>query len=306
MSRKTDVAKLSIASNSALILMKFAVGIMTGAVSIISEAIHSTMDLIAAVIAYISVKVSDRPPDKTHPFGHDKAENISGVIEAILILIAAFVIIVEAVKKMVTSTEVEHVGLGFAVMAISAIVNIIVSAKLYKVAKEEESVAIEADALHLKADVLTSIGVAAGLLLIWIFDLHILDPIVAIMIALIILKESYEMLMRSFHPLMDAQLEADELEKVKAIIAEHKNIFVDFHQLRTRRSGKMKHIDLHMTIPYEMTIKEFHDISDHIEDDIEKSVRNTDVLVHGEPCDAECDGCTFIVNCRYKKPEIKK
>ncbi|MFH1369006.1 MAG: cation diffusion facilitator family transporter [Elusimicrobiota bacterium] len=301
MSRKTDVAKLSIISNSGLILIKLVVGIMTGAVSIISEAIHSTMDLIAAIIAFISVKVSDKPPDKSHPFGHEKAENISGVIEAILILIASFIIIVEAIKKMMKGTEVEHVGLGFAVMAISAIVNIIVSAKLYKVAKEEESVAIEADALHLKADVFTSLGVAAGLLLIWIFDLHILDPIVAILIALFILKESYEMLMRSFHPLMDAQLSEDELGKVKGIIAEHSDIFVDFHELRTRRSGKMKHIDLHMTIPYKMTIQDFHRISDHIENDIENIIKHTKVLVHGEPCDAQCLGCTFIVNCKYRK-----
>lgn len=301
MSKKTDVAKLSILSNSALILMKFTVGIMTGAVSIISEAIHSTMDLIASIVAYISVKVSDRPPDKTHPFGHEKAENISGVIEAILILIAAFVIIVEACKKLVKGTEVDHAGLGFIVMAVSAIINVVVSAKLYKVAMEEESVAIEADALHLKADVLTSVGVALGLLLIWIFDLHILDPIAALLIAVIIIKESYDMLMRSFHPLMDAQLSDEELEKVKAIIADHKHIFLDYHELRTRRSGKIKHIDLHMTIPYQMTIKEFHDISDHIEDDIEKTLNHTKVLVHGEPCGSDCKSCTFIVHCKYKR-----
>lgn len=301
MSRKTQVAKLSIISNSALILMKFAVGILTGAVSIISEAIHSTMDLIAAVIAFISVKVSDRPPDKSHPFGHEKAENISGVIEAILIIIAAFVIVIEAVKKLATGSEVDHVGFGFGVMAVSAIVNVVVSTKLYKVAREEESVAIEADALHLKADVLTSIGVAAGLLLIWIFDLHILDPIVAILIAVIILKESYEMLMRSFSPLMDATLSDEEIELIRKILGDHRDIYVDIHDLRTRRSGKIKHIDLHMTIPHLMTVKEFHDISDDIEGDIEKALSNTKVLTHSEPCDGACAKCTFILNCKYRK-----
>jgi divalent metal cation (Fe/Co/Zn/Cd) transporter len=139
------------------------------------------------------------------------------------------------------------------------------------------------------------------LLLIWIFNLHILDPIAAILIALIITKESYEMLTRSFSPLMDAQLSDDELGKVNSIIAEHQGIFIDYHELRTRRSGKIKHIDLHMTIPYKMTIKEFHDISDHIEEDIEQELKNTKVLVHGEPCNAECNICTSIVNCKYKK-----
>jgi cation diffusion facilitator family transporter len=300
-SRKTNVAKLSIASNSALILIKIIVGIITGSVSIISEAIHSTTDLIAAIIAFVSVKVSDKPPDDGHPFGHEKAENISGVIEALLIFLAAFVIIFEAVKKIVRGPNIEHAQWGFAVMAISAIVNTVVSSKLYKVAKEEESIAIEADALHLKIDVLTSAGVAIGLLLIWIFDIHIIDPIVAILISVFILRESYEILIRSLNPLMDAQLSTEELDKINGIIAEHKNIFLDYHELRTRRSGRIKHIDLHLTIPDEMTIREFHDISDHLEDDIEKALKNTKVLVHGEPCDKDCKKCDFSIHCKYKK-----
>ncbi|MBN1824356.1 MAG: cation transporter [Endomicrobiales bacterium] len=301
MSRKTNVAKLSIMSNTALILLKFAVGIFTGAVSIISEAIHSTMDLAAAIVAYISVRVSDKPPDESHPYGHEKAENISGVIEAVLIIIAAFVILVEAAKKLARSSEVESVGLGFAVMVVSAVINVVVSAKLYKVAKEEESIAIEADALHLKADVLTSIGVAAGLLVIWIWDWHIIDPIAAILIALMILKEACELLKRSFSPLMDANLSDEEVGRIKEIIGSHNGLFLDFHELRTRRSGKIKHIDLHMTIPSGMTVKEFHDLSDHIEQDIEKILSNTKVLVHSEPCDDNCPACAFLKNCKYKR-----
>jgi len=175
MLEKIKVARLSIISNSSLIIMKLAIGIITGSVSIISEAIHSTMDLLAAIIAFFSVKVSDQPPDKQHPYGHGKFENISGVIEAILIFIASLWIIYEAIKRINTNEKIESIGLGALVMVISAIINFIVSKQLYKVAKKTNSIALEADALHLKADVYTSIGVAFGLFLIWLTNYRILN-----------------------------------------------------------------------------------------------------------------------------------
>ena len=291
MSRKTRVASLSIVSNTALILMKFAVGSMTGAVSIISEAIHSLMDLIAALIAYISVKFADRPPDSSHPYGHQKIENVSAVIETILIFAAAILIIKEAVFKLVHHSEVEFAGLGCAVMVVSALVNTFVSKKLYRVAKEEGSVAIEADALHLKADVYTSAGVAAGLLILWVTDYHVLDPLIAILIALFILKEAYDMLRASFEPLVDATLSAAEIAMVRSVISGYHHVLVDYHDLRTRRSGNVKHMDLHVTVPAQMTMKEFHDICDCIERDIEKQMKNTQVLIHGEPCHPPCKAC---------------
>ena len=164
MNAKVKIARLSIVSNTLLIMMKLAAGIISGSVSIISEAIHSSMDLVAAVIAYFSVRVSDNPPDSRHPYGHGKVENISGVIEAILIFIAAIWIILEAVRKLFgEKIELDSIAIGSVVMIVSAIVNTIVSRKLYKVARETNSVALEADALHLKTDVYTSAGVALGL-----------------------------------------------------------------------------------------------------------------------------------------------
>jgi cation diffusion facilitator family transporter len=158
MNAKVKVAQLSIISNTLLIILKLAAGILSGSVSIISEAIHSSMDLIASVIAFFSVKVSDNPPDSRHPYGHGKVENISGVIEALLIFAAAIWIIFEAVKKLFgEKIELDSIALGSLVMIVSAIVNIFVSRRLYKVAHETNSVALEADALHLKTDVFTSL-----------------------------------------------------------------------------------------------------------------------------------------------------
>jgi cation diffusion facilitator family transporter len=182
MNKKVKIARLSIASNTFLIVIKLIVGLLSGSVSIISEAIHSSMDLLAAIIAFFAVKISDTPADKEHPYGHGKYENVSGVIEAFLIIIASFWIIIEAVKKIFDHTPIESVGMGFIVMFISAAVNFVVSRKLYKVAKATESIALEADALHLKTDIYTSAGVGVGLLLIWITGATFLDPLVAMLV----------------------------------------------------------------------------------------------------------------------------
>ena len=154
--KKIMVARLSVISNSLLIAMKLIVGIISGSVSILSEAIHSSMDLVAAIIAFFAVRISDTPPDSKHPYGHGKIENISGVIEGILILVAAVIIIVESIKKLLGGHSLpQAVGTGALVMVVSGIVNIIVSRRLYKVARETGSLALEADALHLKTDVYT-------------------------------------------------------------------------------------------------------------------------------------------------------
>ncbi|AKA71784.1 cation diffusion facilitator family transporter [Clostridium scatologenes] len=293
MNSKVKVARLSILSNSSLILMKIFVGIFTGSVSIISEAIHSTMDLAAAIIAFFSVKISDKPADKDHPYGHGKVENISGVLEALLIFGASVWIIVEAVKKIMHPEIVGSIGIGFIVMFISALVNHIVSKKIYKIAKQEDSIALEADALHLKADVYTSLGVGIGLLLIWITKLHFLDPIVAIIVAIFILKEAYSLLKTAFEPLLDVKLSDTQINSIKAAIDKHSAVYCDFHDLRTRKSGRTKYIDLHLVFPENMTIKDAHDICDIIENDIEKSLKNTHATIHLEACDKNCSYCKF-------------
>lgn len=284
MSKKVFAAKISIFSNTFLILIKLVMGFMTGYVSIISEAIHSTVDLVASIVAFFSVKISDLPPDENHQFGHDKIENISGVIEAVLIFVASFFIIWEAIKKIRYGGEIESIGLGFIVMFVSAAVNFIVSKYLYKIAKEEDSIALEADALHLKADVITAFGVGMGLLVIHITKLYWLDPIIAIIIALFILKEAFEMLVKAFNPLLDAKLSDEEIEEIKKAVGTHNEFYIDFHDLRTRSAGKTKHIDMHLTLCRNLTVSESHEICDKIESDIENSLKNTKVLIHVEPC----------------------
>lgn len=282
MNKKVSVARLSIFSNTGLIGLKLAAGILSGSVSIISEAIHSFMDLLASIIAFFSVKISDLPADRRHPYGHGKFENISGVVEALLIFVAAFWIIYESVQKLIHPAEVEKVGIGFIVMTISAVVNVIVSSKLYKVAKETGSIALEADALHLKTDVLTSAGVAAGLLLLWLTGLHIIDPIIAILVALLILKESYELLNKAYPPLLDLALPEDQVTRIEAIIAARCSGMMSFHELRTRKAGNYNYIDFHLNLDPDLTVREAHRICDQIEEDIKRAFDHTEVTIHVE------------------------
>lgn len=288
MNSKTKTARLSVISNSSLILMKLIVGVLSGSVSIISEAIHSSMDLLAAIIAFFSVSISDKPADRDHPYGHGKVENISGVIEALLIFIASIIIIYKAVEKLINPGKIESVGLGFLVMFVSAFVNYIVSKKLYKIAKQEESIALEADALHLRADILTSLGVGMGLLLIYITGLTFLDPIVAIGVAIFILKEAYELLKNAFQPLLDVKLSDAEIAKVQQAIESYNSAYCNYHRLKTRRSGSKKYIDLHLVVPREMSVEKAHHICDAIEDDIETSLKNSEVMIHVESCNKSC------------------
>jgi cation diffusion facilitator family transporter len=282
MSKKTRVASLSIASNTLLIILKVIAGIVSGSVSVISEAIHSGLDLLAAIIAYFSVRISDLPPDERHPYGHGKFENVSGVIEALLIFIAAIWISYEAIEKLINRKEVEQVGIGIVVMLIAAVVNIIVSRNLYKVAKATDSVALEADALHLKTDVYTSIGVALGLSLIWLTGWHLLDPIFALIVVLIILKESFELLRKAFLPLLDETLPSDDLIKLKSVIDEHCINGIKYHHLRTRKAGNYKFIDFHLEVPEDISVKTAHKICDVIEDSIKLKFKYTEVNIHVE------------------------
>ncbi|BCZ45993.1 cation transporter [Clostridium gelidum] len=300
MNAKVKVARLSLLSNTSLIIMKLIVGLFTGSVSIISEAIHSTMDLLAAIIAFFCVRISDKPADDTHPYGHGKVENISGVIEALLIFIASVLIIIEAVKKIINPSEIESVGVGFIVMFISAAVNFVVSKKIYKVAKQEDSIALEADALHLKADVYTSLGVGSGLLLIWVTGLNYLDPIVAILVAIFILKEALELLKAAFNPLLDVKLSDGEIEIIKDTINKYASVFCNYHDLKTRKSGRIKYIDLHLVFPENKSIKEAHDICDKIEANIEEALKYAEVMIHLESSEKECNCLQCKSQCTLK------
>jgi cation diffusion facilitator family transporter len=292
MSAKSRAASLSVASNASLVAMKLAVGLLSGSVSIVSEAIHSANDLLAAMIAWVSVKTSDKAADPEHPYGHGKIEGISGAIEAALIVVAAIWIIVEAWKKILHGGEVEHLGLGTLVMATSAVVNLLVSRYLFRVAKQEDSLALEADAHHLSADVFTSLGVGVGLAIVlgWrtftngSTALDIVDPIVAILVALFILKIGIDLTRNAVGHLMDRRLPDEELETIARILQRPAAV-LEWHELRTRKSGSRRHIDVHVTMAGDTTLVRAHEIARAIEDEIAATLPPADAVVHVDPLD---------------------
>jgi cation diffusion facilitator family transporter len=304
---KESTARLSVISNTGLVLMKFIVGIAIGSVSIISEAIHSSMDLIASLIAFFSVRKSAEPPDAQHEFGHGKFEDISGLIEALLIFIAAVLIIWEAAQKLLgESSELLNPELlmwGIAVMGISALVNWYVSNRLFKVGRESESIALESDAWHLRTDVYTSLGVFTGLVLIRLTGLTILDPLIAIGVAIVIMKAAYDLTRRSVADLIDHSIPAADQQRIQEIICDHASVYAGFHDLKTRRSGPEIFIEFHLVVPGDVTVLQVHDLSDHIESDLKIEFPRANITIHAEPCNEGCTRCGSFCTFYDKKKE---
>ena len=289
---KSRAAQLSIFSNTVLIVIKLTVGIMMQSVSVISEAVHSGVDLVAAVIAWLAVRESGKPADEDHPFGHGKIENVAGTIEAVLIFGAALYIIYEAVMKLHKgSIGIESLGLGAGVMAVSAIANFLVSNHLMKVAIKTDSVALEADALHLRTDVYTSAGVLGGLLAIKLTGLAILDPIVAIVVALLIIKAAWDLTRSAFLHILDVSLPEEEARTIHDVMAEYSGRYREYHKLRTRKSGHIRHIDMHLVVPGGTTVEAAHRLSHEIADRIGERLAHSHTLVHIEPCQGVCPEC---------------
>ncbi len=300
----TSVARLSIYSNTLLLIMKLVAGTFMGSISVLSEALHSGIDLLAAIIANYSVKKAGKPADDIHKFGHGKFENVSGTVEAILIFVAAIIILYKAGENILKPEEIEldFVGAGIVIMGTSAVVNFYVSRKIMKVARKAESIALEADAYHLTTDVYTSIGVFIGLILIQITKNPVFDPILAILVALIILKASYDLTKRSVSGIMDVKLSDREENIIKSIIAEHYSEFAEYHDLRTRMSGAERYVDLHLVVPKNQQVADAHEFCDHLEKDIMEKIPNLSILIHVEPCEIECEICKKLELC--KLPDI--
>ncbi|MDW8321421.1 MAG: cation diffusion facilitator family transporter [Armatimonadota bacterium] len=284
MSRKTLAAALSVVSNSTLVVLKLLVGFVSGSVSIIAEGIHSANDLVASLIALISVRIAERPPDREHPYGHGKAESISAAAEAMLIVGAAVWIVIEAIQKMLRPQPVQHLGWGTVVMAVSVLVNVVVSRYLFRVAREEDSPALEADAHHLATDVYTSLGVLVGLAVTWLTGWHIIDPLVAIGVAVLILRIGLSLTTKSLHHLMDAQLPATDVARIEDILNGESRIH-SWHNLRTRKSGNTRHIDLHIVFRTDATLLEAHQVADDLEKRIAQELAPAHVVIHVDPYD---------------------
>ena len=286
-SGKTRAAALSIASNTLLISLKLAAGAITGSVAILTEAMHSSIDLIASVVAYFSVREADKPADAEHPYGHDKIENLAAAIEAMLILVGSGVIIYAAVHSLATGPEVHSLGIGIGVIALSVVVNLVISAIVARRGRETESPALEGDAAHLRTDAATSAAVLAGLVVVELTGAQWLDPVIALVVAAAIVYAGVRLLARASRVLVDEALPPPELDAVRdAVTAFGPRGVCGYHKLRARRAGSRRYVDLHVQFRFGTSLEDAHETAHELQEAIRRRLRGADVLIHLEPQDS--------------------
>lgn len=278
---KKNIALTSVFAAIFLTGFKLVVGIATGSLGILSEALHSALDLVAAVVTLFAVRLSDKPADTDHNFGHGKIENFSALIETILLLITCVWIIYEAIRRFIThDVHIEITYWSFAVVIISIIIDYSRSRALYRIAKKYDSQALEADALHFKTDIWSSSVVFIGLIGAS-FKFYYADPIAAFLVALIVLSVSYRLGKRSFDALVDRAPDGI-IEKVSGIVSKIPEV-IHFHDVRVREAGANKFIELNIHVEKSLSVQQAHDISDNVETAIGIAIKNTKVIVHIEP-----------------------
>ena len=301
-STRSGAAKLSLVVVIGLIVLKVVVAVITGSISILAQAADSFLDLFAIVIIFFAIGIATRPADGEHPFGHGKVENIAAIVQAMFIFTAGGLIIYSAVRRILTGVTIELTEAGIGVMLVSIIASIFLSRHLLKVSRAVDSIALQASAHNIAADVYSAAAVLAGLIAIRFTGLNILDPIIALLVALFILKVAYDVLRGSFGGLVDVKLPEAEEDEIMSCIMEHGGQLVGFHDLRTRKAGSQRFIELHLVMPKNASVEEAHLMCDHLEQDIENRLQYTSVTIHVEPCSIECDQCSISCSLRRARP----
>ncbi len=283
---KLRTAALSLGSNSVLILLKLAAGSITGSVAILTEAVHSSIDLVASAVAFFSIRKAGEPADESHRYGHEKVENLAAAIEGILILVGSVAIAFQAIRHLATGEQVQKLGIGITVVGFSMVVNLIVSSVIGRTARATDSPALEGDAAHLRTDAFTSLAVLIGLALVAITGAQWLDPVVALLVAASIVVTGVRLLSHSTRVLVDEALPPDEVEAIRAAVEEFgTHGVVGYHELRTRRAGARRYVDLHVQFRHGTSLEDAHRTAHELQDVISARLGGADVLIHLEPQD---------------------
>ncbi len=275
---------LSLAAAITTMALKGVAAAITGSVGLLSDALESGVNLAAAAIGLIAVRTAAKPPDREHQFGHGKAEYLSAGVEGGMIFTAAALIVWSAVSRLIEPQPIDQTGLGLALSAIAALINLAVGMALVKVGRDKRSLAVEADGRHLLTDVWTSVGVLVGVGLMFVTDLEILDPLIALLVGVNVLIAGYRLLRRSVVGLLDAALPADDAGKVLAVLRAHCEADrVEFGAIRTRESGRQRFIYLTMFVPGEWSVRQSHELADVIEAEIATELPGSMSFTHVEP-----------------------
>ena len=279
----TKFAWLSIFTAIATISLKSAAYLLTGSIGLLSDAIESLVNLAAAVIALVMLKIAEKPPDKDHGYGHSKAEYFASIMEGLFIFISAVAIIYSAINRIFFPRIIEKAFLGLGISIVASIINYVMALKLLKVGRKHHSIALEADGHHLMTDVITTIGVLVAIVFIAITGWQILDPIVAILVAINIIFTGFELIKRSVLGLLDSAISVEEINIVRSIFNKYERRGLNFHGLRTRQSAQRRFISFHVLVPGVWSVKRGHDLLEKIEKDMRDSIDKVTISTHLEP-----------------------
>jgi cation diffusion facilitator family transporter len=306
-STKSGAAKISLAVVAALVVLKLVFAIVTGSISILAQAMDSVLDVFAVVATFFAIGFASRPADEEHPYGHGKVEGIAAVGQAVLLFGASAGIIYSSIRRIISGEAIEYAVGGIIVMLVSMLTSIFLSRHLLKVSKATGSLALEANAHNIAADVYTTAGVLAGLVIIQFTELYIIDPIIALIVAVFIIRAAVGVLKKSFGELIDVRLPKEEEEAIKTSIMEHGCQLVDFHDLRTRKAGSQRYVELHLTMPKNVSVEKAHQMCDHLEQDIKTKLKGANVVIHVEPCSTdECQQCMVSCTLRGKSTSRRR
>jgi len=279
----TRFAWLAIGGAVVTIGLKTAAYFLTGSVGLLSDALESVVNLVAAVIALAALSIAQKPPDEEHSYGHTKAEYFSSIIEGVLIMVAAMVIGYTAVERLINPQAIEQVSLGLIVAAVASVINFVIARQLLKAGKKYHSITLEADAHHLFTDVWTSVGVIVGVGIVALTGITMLDPIIALLIAVNIVYTGYQLIKRSALGFMDTAIVQKERDALRLILERHTGATIRYHGLLTRQSGMRRFISFHLLVPGEWSVQKGHDLAEVLEKDIRDAIPDVTVLIHIEP-----------------------
>jgi cation diffusion facilitator family transporter len=298
-------ALISVVSNTALVAAKIAVATLSGSAALLSEALHSGLDLVASAIAWLSLRFAAHPPDREHPYGHGKWENVSAFLEGLLILGVAVWVLYEAGQRLFTPVALTYLNLAMAVLVGSALVNLVVSQALRRAARRFDSVALDADAAHLSTDVYTSLGALAGLAGYYLTGHHLFDTGAALAVGVIILGIGIKVTHGALHGLLDSRLPAEEEDAVRRIVSQV-TPHLELKELVSRKAGPMRYLDLTLTVCRWETLEEIHRLCDDLEARLGERFPGARIFIHPEPClrrqqtqdQADCS-CPLQLNISY-------
>ena len=297
-STKAGATKLLIGVVVGLIIFKVVVSLLTGSISILAQAADSLLDLFAGIITFFAIRIAAKPADAEHPYGHGKVEDIAGVVQGILIFITGGLIIYSAIDRIVKGSSIALAEAGIAVMAVSIVVSIFLSRHLMNVSRRTGSVALEANARNIAADVYSASAVLVGLAIVRFTGINIIDPILAIAVAIYILKIAIDTIRKPVSGLLDETLPSSQQAVIEECLRKHSRQVSGFHALRTRRAGNQSYIDLHLVMAKDIRLEQAHQICDRIEFEIRSTLHEASVTIHAEPCDNECEQCSAICSRR--------